>query len=432
MPEKVSKSEIKFPRKWFEWIIRCVLLVGILALLGFAKNAKAEEVDGGELLLAIQMAVDTHPSIASASASARAAGVDVRAARWQRFPSFSIEGLLLDQPGNSLQAQAVIDQPIWAGGRLSGTINRASAREGAARAAYDEAVLAIALQTAQGFYEVHRWRERAVILSQSLLQHNDMVLTMERRYSQEVSPLSDLQLARSRALQIEQQIYQARAQEGAALGRFRQLVGDPFASIGSTPLPPRSWPSLADEKITPQVLEYSPALRRLRFDVQVTDAEARIARASMFPQISGQYSYGEAFGHRFGLVLKAQSDGGLSRLAAAESAKQRVLASELQIAAGERQLLDQTVALLREYEAASGRLAGSEAASVSAKQVMDSYTRQFTSGRRTWLDVMNAVREANTAEIDVIEVRMSAMSTLTRILLLSGQWLSLPSQGSQL
>jgi adhesin transport system outer membrane protein len=401
----------------------------------FAENVKIVEVseagEGSSLSLLIGRAVETHPSIAAALASARAAGADVRASKWQRFPSFSVEGLLVDQPGNATQAQAVVDQPLWTGGRISGSINRASARENAALAAYDEAVVSIALSTAQAYYEVHRWRERGAILSRSLEQHNQMVATMERRYAQEVSPLSDLELARSRALQIEQQIYQARAQEGAASSRLRELVGDPFLAIGDVPSIPQTWPVFADEDITAQVLAYSPALKRLRFDAQAVDAEARIARASILPQLSGQYSYSDNFGHRVGLVLKAQSDGGFSRFAAADAARERVQASELQIAAGERQLRDQTFALLREYESATARLAGSQAASGSAQRVMESYMRQFTSGRRTWLDVMNAVREATSAETDVLEARISAQSSLTRVLLLSGQWAPLPAQGAE-
>lgn len=57
--------------------------------------------------------------------------------------------------------------------------------------------------------------------------------------------------------------------------------------------------------------------------------------------------------------------------------------------------------------------------------------RQFTSGRKTWLDVMNAVREATTAENDVVEAWMSAHSSLTRLLLLSGQWAPPPAQGTE-
>lgn len=97
-------------------------------------------------------------------------------------------------------------------------------------------------------------------------------------------------------------------------------------------------------------------------------------------------------------------------------------ASELQISAGERQLRDELHALLREYEAGTSRLDGSQAAASAAQRVMESYMRQFTSGRRTWLDVMNAVREATSAEIDAVDARIAAQSSLVRISLLSGWW----------
>lgn len=407
--------------------------VAIVQSAAFAEETQLSSpghVAGLELRAAIDRAVETHPLITAAEASAAAAGADVRAAKWQRFPSFSVEGLLLDQSINSTQAQAIIDQPLWTGGRISGLIGQATAQQGAALAAYDEAVLEIAVSTAQAFFELHRWRERLAILTQSLNQHNSMVATMERRYANEISPLSDLELARSRALQIEQQLYQARAQEGAASSRLRELVGDPFFVVGAMPTLPASWPSFEDEEITAQALAFSPLLKRLRFEADGIDAEARIARASILPQLSGQYSYSHTFGHRAGLVLKAQSDGGFSRFAAANAARQRVQASELQVAAGERQLRDQLFAVLREYESTTSRLDGSLAASGSAQRVMDSYLRQFTSGRRTWLDVMNAVREATTAGIDTLEARVSAQSSLTRILLLSGQWVPVSSEGT--
>lgn len=375
-----------------------------------------------ELYAAMDQAVQTHPSIAAAKASASAAGADMRGAKWQRFPSFSVEGLLFNQSRNSLQAQAVVDQPLWTGGRISGVIARAGARQSAAVAAYNEAILAIAQSTAQSFYEVHRWRERGILLAISLEQHQLMVASMERRVAQEVSPLSDLELARARALQIGQQIYQAEAQERSALSRFHELIGDSSVTVGTLPPLPALWPKLEDAEVTAEALSFSPSLERLRSEARGAGAEARIARASILPQLSGQYSYSESFGHRVGVALKVQSDGGLSRFAAADAANQRMRASELQISAGERQLRDELQALLREYESGTLRLDGSQSAASAAQRVMASYMRQFTSGRRTWLDVMNAVREATSAEIDAVDARITAQSSLLRISLLSGRW----------
>jgi adhesin transport system outer membrane protein len=380
----------------------------------------AAGVDLG-LLSAITSAAETHPTIMAAQASARAAGADVSAAKWKRFPSVAVEGLLLDQPGIGFQAQALVDQPLWTGGRIAGSINFATAQENAALAAYDEAVLAIAVSTATAFYEGHRWREQAAILSDSLNEHNRMVATMERRYAQEVSPRSDLELARARALQIEQLLLQVQAQERVALNRLAVLTGDPYFLLGPTPQAPGSWPIFDDDDLITSSLSYSPTLRRFRFEAQGASAEADVAEASVLPQLSVQYSYSEFFGHRVGLVLKAQTDGGLSNLSSAEAARERRAAADMQIMSGERQLRDEVNAVLQEYRSATLRLQGSLSASSSAQEVMASYMRQFTDGRRTWLDVMNALREATSAQINVIDTRMAAKSSLARLLLLSGQ-----------
>ena len=71
---------------------------------------------------------------------------------------------------------------------------------------------------------------------------------------------------------------------------------------------------------------------------------------------------------------------------------------------------------------ASDEAGSSQSAASAAQRVMASYMRQFTSGRRTWLDVMNAVREATSAEIDAVDARITAQSSLLRISLLSGRW----------
>jgi adhesin transport system outer membrane protein len=434
MPEGCGMIKSQLSQNFFEFMVRCLVIVVLVVAVVLAENAKADVVGvDDDLAQAIQLAVETHPSIAAAKASAQAAGSDVRSAKWLRFPSVSVEGTLLDTSTIAPKAQLVVDQPLWTGGRVSGTIQRATAQKGAAAAVYDEAVLSIASGTAQAFYEVHRWRGRADILDKSLVEHNRLVDTMQRRYAQEISPLSDLELARSRALQVQMQIFVARAQEASALSRLREFVSDPLFATGNlaAPSPETSWPAFADAAMISQAISFSPLLKKLDFERQASSAQVRVARASILPQLSSQYSYSENFGHRVGLVLKAQTDGGLSRFASADAAKQRAQASELQSAAGERQVRDQVFALLREYESATSRLGGSKAASLASERVMESYMRQFTSGRRTWIDVMNAVRETSSAEIDALEAQIASQSGLVRLMLLTGLWAPVAAEGSE-
>ncbi|MEN9705259.1 MAG: hypothetical protein RLZZ393_1138 [Pseudomonadota bacterium] len=380
----------------------------------------------------VDQAVRTYPSVDAARASVRAAGADVKAARWQRFPSISVEGLLLDQSRRarqisaSPQTQAVVDQPLWTAGRISGGIDRATARRDASLAAYDEAALNVALSTSQAYFELQRWVERTAVLSRSLAQHKDMVETMERRVASTVSPSSDLELARTRALQIEQQVLQSDAQQHAALSHLRELVGNPSLEVSRAAMVDHAWPALVEGAVLDEALVYSPQLQRLRFEASAAEAEAQIARASVYPQLSGQYSYSHAMGAQVGLALKLQTDGGFARVAAADAARLRVKSSALQVAAAERQLRDQLYSTSRDYDSATRRLRINASAVRSAQEVTDSFMRQFTSGRRTWLDVMNAVRESTSSEIDALEARVAAEASLVRLLLLSGRWAPAP------
>ncbi len=396
----------------------------------------AESVQGlpwidGQLEALVARAMAGHPSVAAAKASARAAGADLRAARWQRFPSVGVEGLILGRHTDRAQASVTVEQPIWAGGRIKGSINRAKAAEDAALAGYEQAALDIALQVAAAYYEIYRAAQRRAILDDSLMQHQRMLATMERRVAQEVSPRSDLELVRARTAQVSQQINLTTAQQQSAMQRLRELVGDPFFQL-SAPLPdPASLPLLDREAAVAEGLNFDPGLRRVRFDADVADADARIAKAQTLPQLNAQYEYGEFNGHQVGLAVRMQMDGGLSRFATADAARMRQQSSEARIGAAERELRDIIVTDHVEYESALARMETANASAQATQRVTESYMRQFISGRRTWLDVMNAVREATTARSDALDARMNGLAYLSRLMMRTGRWLPPVAEGDE-
>ena len=367
-------------------------------------------------------AVSDHPSIAAAKANARAAGADLKASRWQRFPSFGVEGLILGQRSDRAQATVTVEQPLWTGGRIKGSISRARAAEQAALASYDQAILDIALQVAGAYYEFFRATERRAILDNSLEQHQRLLASMERRVAQEVSPRSDLELVRARTAQVSQQINLTVAQQQSAVQRLRELVGDPFYIVSSPYREASDLPKLDREALVAAGLTFDPGLRRVRLEAEVADADARIARAQTLPQLNAQYGYGEFNGHQVGLAVRMQMDGGLSRFAAADAARLRQLSSEARIGTAERELRDILVIDHVEYEAASARAETTRFSAEASQRVTESYMRQFTSGRRTWLDVMNAVRESTTAQIDALDAKVNMLAYLSRLMMRTGQW----------
>lgn len=379
------------------------------------------DLKDGYLSELLARAVSSHPSISAARFSVRAAGADIEAARWQAFPSLSVEGMWLGDEPNSRQASLVVDQPIWTGGRLSSAVRRAKAQHQIAIAAYREAVVDIMIDVSQTYREYHRLNRKSAILQASLTRHRELVRSMERRVAQEVSPLADLELARSRAAQVEQEVATVAAQMQSSLQKLRELVGDPNLA----PEPPSTEMPLGTfnpDLVISRTLSFNPTRQKLISEAAVADAEADSAKASILPQLSGQYSYNETYGHRVGLVLKAQSNGGLSSFSAAAAAREREQAADLKIAVIERDLRERVNSDIAEYNAARARISSTRRARDAAENVTESYVRQFVSGRRTWLDVMNAVREETSAKNDAIDAEVSAYQTRDRILMGSGGW----------
>ncbi len=374
-----------------------------------------------ELYDAVDKATAGYPSILAGRAQIRAATADVRAAKNLRLPSVGVQGVAIGT-GSGLGSQVVIDQPVFSFGRIGATIDRAQAQRTVREAQVDEQVQTIALDTVDAYFNIARLAKRADILTQSLGDHNELLATIERRVNQEVSAASDLELARSRTAQVEQDLSLTIAQRDATVQRLFQLVGDAAYSAGNVPSydPAIHHPDPANA--IDQAISCSPRRLRLTAETQVARAETRQAKRAIFPQLSAQFSYNDIIGARAGLAVTAQTSGGLSNIAAGDAAAARETSSQLDVTTAERELRERIANDLVENAAARRRISSSATSASSAERVTESFKRQFIAGRRTWLDVMNATREATSAELSTSDAEFSAMGSAARILLRTCRW----------
>ncbi len=374
------------------------------------------------LARAAEQAVETYPAIAAAMSAIRASNSELRAARWLRFPSAEVELATLDDRIGKISPGVQVNQPLWTGGRIKGTIQRAQATTQVSVAQLEETVLDVLLRLSSSYFEIARTIQLEAILKDSLAEHQRLVESMERRVSQEVSPRSDLDLARSRAAQVRQEMTTVSAQRYSALQRFYELVGDTNFELGPVPQYSEALHHPAAEGAVAEALGCSPALRRRKAEADVAVAEAKVAKASIFPRVGLLGSYTDAAGAQVGLSVRAQTSGGLAPFASAEAARSRAQTASLQISVAERESREAVVLDVVENTSARGRIEASSAAAEAATAVTDSFMRQFITGRRTWLDVMNAVRESNAARIGLTEAKISAMGSATRLRLRTCRW----------
>lgn len=372
------------------------------------------------------LAVRNHPAVLAAEAEADALSADLRGARAGYYPRLTVEALaatsgssFADRDGLALNA--VVEQPLWAGGRIDGQVARARAGRDAGADRVKAAQRRMLLQTIDA-YERHLLAEnRLAVLQASLVQHQTLLASIGRRVAQEVSPLADLSLGRSRAAQVEIDIATARELRDNAQLRLFELTG----SAEVRPVAPsRDIIAMlpAEETALADTLACDPDLGALGHAIEMAAADNDIARAQVWPQLLAQLSQNEITGARAALVVRMQLGNGVSQLAAIEGTEARQLRALAQFGEAERQAREE---LRRDYimvRAFDARIAAGALAANAAEELVASYQRQFVAGRRSWLDVMNGVREAASARLAEGDARIMTGMGAIRILARTCRW----------
>lgn len=379
------------------------------------------------LAAAAELAAADYPTVRNAKAQERAARSEVGGAKWLRFPSLSVEALAVTRgrasaSPNGLALNVTVEQPLFTFGKISGTINKAEALLLARQAGTDEAIRDLALRVTNAYYTLGLSARRQQVLEESLGQHKTLLETIQNRVRQEVSPQADLNLALSRTAAIEQELAQAKAQRAISLSQLFELVGSVGFDPGDVPIydPELSHPSEVDA--INEAMNCDPKLQRLRAEQVAAEADAKVAKSSIFPQFLGQLSHNDITGTRVGFALRAQTGAGLSQVAITDAARARAEASGFSIATAERELRDVLQLDFVTNSSSKTRIKASALAADTSELVTESYRRQFIAGRRTWLDVMNAVREATSSKLARTDAEFGAMSSSARILLRTCRW----------
>lgn len=375
-----------------------------------------------EFAVVVAQVLDNSPAVAAAKTDAVAAGVDLRATRWRRLPTVSVSGSYYGVQGSApkrLSPNVAVDVVLWNAGRIKSDIERAKAGKRVAEARLIGAQLEAALVAASLFYELKRLSERTEIIKRNLSELQSMQDGMSRRVSQEVSPRSDLELAMTRTLQVKLILEATIAQRRIVLQRLReQLQDDNWQPLDRRVEVGTKLTSELDDAIG-LAEEFDPQRMRLEAEAAIAQADAKTAAASRLPSVSAQYSYDQFYGHRVGLVVKGQATG-LAEFSLARAAALRQTAADQRVDIAERDIRAAVTADFVDYTSAFNRLDLVENAAATTNGVRDSYVRQFVSGKRTWLDVMNAMREAMSAQLDAVDVRYLAAQAQVRLLIRMG------------
>lgn len=372
--------------------------------------------------------LEAHPALTGKRAQHAAAIADRSGAEWQRYPTPSLETTRHEGSTGWLLR---LDQPLWAGGRIDAGIAAAGSRVEAANAGVIESRNELALKVVAAGIEARRQQERLAITRAGLAEHTRLLDMIQRRVAQEVSPSADLALAESRRLTSANEVSVANQALLAALTQLGQLTGQTVERVAAggfdaTAPADTVTSAAAGERLIKRALDHAPVLRRLARELDAANAEIDAKRAVYSPQVllrlENSYSGlpGAQRDNRAMLVLQAQPGAGMSAVAGVEAAVARREAARMAQEVAVREIRERVSLDLNEWLSAGERVANAERVRSTATEVSVSYARQYVAGRKTWLDVLNAVREASQAELSLVDAQTQQQAAALRLRILTG------------
>lgn len=392
-----------------------IFSLGLVVLAWVAGAAQAETPLTFERTL--NAALASHPAILGKRSARDAASADKEGAEWARYPTPSVEATS-GSDGRPAAGLLRIDQPLWAGGRISSGIEAAGNRFDAAGAALDETALEVSLRVISAYLEALRQKAREDHAASGVQAHEKLLAMIRRRVTQEVSSQTDQRLAESRLYQTKNELSVVSQSLRNALTQLAQLSGRPVREVSWQDLDEQGVPATLDAALE-SALAASPTLRRLRHEEEAATAEIDQRRSAYMPQVVLRFERSSGGGvvadSRAMVVLMAQPGAGLSAASGVDAAIARREAARQARNAAERDLRERIAVDWDEWTAARTRLETARLSSFMSSEVFASYERQYVIGRKSWIDVLNAVREATQAQFAAEDARAQTIAAGLRL-----------------
>jgi adhesin transport system outer membrane protein len=390
---------------------------------------------GNAIELLIDEAIARHPLMKSQQAMSQAAAAGVEGARWQYYPTptVSIEKAQVNQndpsyTGDKQVAVVGLRQPLWTGGRLDAGLAKAQANALKGEASLAEARQQLSIRVIQGYGEWLTAAEKQKVYESGLLLHRQMKELVQRRVKEGQSAPSDLTLAEERLAAMEAESIAALTQAHTGLSRLSLLVGRTVTpdDLFRNPAQVRQLSQPLAELLR-QAEAGSPLLARYRALAQIQQAIIDERKADSWPEVharlerqSGNYSVaGRSAETRVFVGVTTRLGAGLSTQSSIAEAISQYESAVAEIDVQQHSLNEQIMVdhtLLVQSEPRRNAL---REANEMSKRVLQSWDRQFLSGRKSWQDLMNSAREQVQMEVQIADLDASRLVASWRISILT-------------
>lgn len=388
--------------------------------------AKPESAPALDTLNAIMAKVwRENPQVRQAEQALEASGYDITAARAGYLPYLQVQSSLAQKSQDSISTLYVV-LPIWQGGLTGAQVDMAKARQRAALAELARTRMDLGQRTIEAYFNVAAAQDQQIQWSNYVGALKKLLATIKRRADQGLAPQADVETAVSRLKQAEAGLEANRAALLTNRARLASLLN---ATPGAL-----AWPEdtamLSDEEIVEakRNTEKHPDHLAGRAEVDLQVGTAHSSRAALWPELSVQHRR-QLDGVKFDpsndatlLVVNFQSSNGIQGLFGWQAERQRIDAAKARLLAIDQEIASTIEVDKAQLAANAAQLPAQYEAARATTALIESFLRQFEAGRRSWLEVLNAQREANENLLQSITLRRNYWFSNAKLALDSMYW----------
>ena len=373
---------------------------------------------------AMQYAIKTHPLILSAEGQYRAAKSELTASRWSRFPTVGASAR--ENSFDEKQDVTTASMPLWMGGRINADIDLAKSNRDGALSGISEAQQSVMLETIGLFFDYFKSEKKLEIASQNIDEHQRLYEIIERRVEAATSPDVDAMLAQARLQSARSAQIQAASIKDISKASLELTVGRVIDAVLVNNNPDPFGISLIEAVATG--IAVSPRVARIESEIKGFDANIKLAKSALYPQVSLGYEkrFNDPDSSRVDqeetfVSVQFQPGAGLAVASSISAAKQRKQSARDSLEAEKRELRRQIKTAWNEYASVSFQLEPSKMLVDATNSVIESYLRQYAVGKKSWLDVLNAQREATQARNTLVDFEVQYLTSIYRLRVLMNE-----------
>ena len=381
----------------------------------------------------IKKALSQYPSVVSKQTSKDAARTDLLASKLKFLPSASI---LASQNQVSSTSSAVsnnsssltystfaVSLPVFSGGATVAGYHKAESLLTASEYGVLEAEEDVAKRVVNAYGDWYKAYSKIKALEMADKEYAKFVQLINLRYESGVSSKSEIDLAVSRLNQNRVDLFGQKSLLSNALNTLNQLVGEDFNQVLLTENMPKYLELPTRDDVLSQAIEVSNTLNRMRAESEAAKADAIIARAQSFPQVSlqaqkqngNQYVANQPGISSIGFVVQYNTDSGFATVASSMSAYTRAQATATNIETSKKDLIEHINSDYTEYEFSKLKSDTLYQADKLNAKLIESYSRQYLAGKKSWIDLMNGVREMTQTKVTVVDMEASLLTSSWRL-----------------